>query len=78
MSPVEVVIGMDRTTVTVNEDVGTEELCASIMSGTLQREVVVPVLFMDRGAKGDGKDKIIIYNIACQVFPLFFSKPKIL
>jgi len=37
----------------VDEDVGTEELCAVIVSGSLQREVIVSVVFMDRGAKGD-------------------------
>ena len=47
-----VVIGMDETMVNVDEDIGQRELCASIMSGELMREVQVMVVYADRTASG--------------------------
>ena len=47
-----VVIGMEETSVFVDEDVGERELCASVMSGTLGKEVMVMVVYEDRNAIG--------------------------
>ena len=46
---------MDRTKAEVYENQGTEELCASIMSGNLtnKTEVVVMVVYENRNAKGE-------------------------
>ncbi len=38
---------------TVNEDVGVRELCASVMMGMLMREVIVNVFYEDRNALGE-------------------------
>ncbi len=45
-----VVIGLEATLVTVSEDVGMRELCASVMSGMLMRDVLVDVAYQDRNA----------------------------
>ena len=50
---VEITIGLDVARVTVDEDVGMIELCASAV-GELEREVVVSVAYQDRGAIGEG------------------------
>ncbi len=42
-----VVIGLEETLVTVS---GTRELCASVMSGMLMRDVLVDVVYQDRNA----------------------------
>ena len=39
--------------VTVPEDVGEREICASVMSGTLAREVIVNVVYEERNARGE-------------------------
>ena len=43
---------MEETSVFVDEDVGERELCASIMSGTLGKEVMVMVVYESRNAIG--------------------------
>ncbi len=47
-----VVIGLEETLVTVSEDVGMRELCASVMSGMVMRDVLVDVAYQDRSALG--------------------------
>lgn len=48
-----VVIGMEETTVTVQEDIGQRELCASIMNNVeLRRDVVVTIAYEDISAVG--------------------------
>ena len=49
---VAVTIGLDVNRVTVVEDVGITELCAST-NDELEREVVVSVVYQDRGAIGE-------------------------
>ena len=41
---------MNETIVDVPEDIGQRELCASVMSGQLAREVIVMVIYEDRNA----------------------------
>lgn len=41
---------MDELRVSVDESVGMTELCASVTSGDLQRQVVVAVTYQNRGA----------------------------
>ena len=48
---VGITIGMDVNRVTVNEDVGITELCASAI-GDLVQDIVVSVVYQDRGAIG--------------------------
>ena len=47
-----VLIGMEETSVFVDEDVGERELCASVMNGTLGKEVSVMVVYENRNAIG--------------------------
>ena len=48
---------------TVHEDIGMIELCASVV-GELEREVVVSVVYQNRGAIGEGSTvPPIIYMI---------------
>ena len=47
-----VLIGMEETSVFVDEDVGERELCASVMNGTLGKEVMVMVVYENRNAIG--------------------------
>ena len=43
---------MDETSVSVDEDAGERELCASIMNGTLGKEVIVMVIYENNSAIG--------------------------
>ncbi len=43
-----VIIIPEETLVTVSEDVGMRELCASMISGMLTRDVLVDVVYQDR------------------------------
>lgn len=43
---------MDQVRVVVNEDIGTVQLCASVMRGVLERQAVVTVIYENRGAMG--------------------------
>ena len=55
---VAITIGLDFDRVTVYEDVGMTELCAST-NDELEREVVVSVVYQDRGAFGEGRSYLL-------------------
>ena len=48
-----VTIGLDDDPVTVDEGDGTAEICANVIEGDLQREVVITVTFEDGEASGE-------------------------
>ena len=58
---VAITIGLDVDRVTVDEDIGMTELCASVV-GELEREIVVSVVYQDRGAIGEGSTVPLIIN----------------
>ena len=49
---VVITIGLDVESLTVEEDDGTIEICASVTEGALQRQVVVSVDYEDDEATG--------------------------
>ena len=55
-------IGMDETMVFVDEDVGERELCASVMNGTLDKEVSVMVIYENRDAIGMYVQYVVMKN----------------
>ena len=58
---VAITIGLNVSRVTVDEDIGMTELCASIV-GEFDREVVVFVVYQDRGAIGKTAFCYLLYT----------------
>ncbi len=60
---VAITFGLNVSRVAVDDDIGMTELCASVV-GEFDREVVVSVVYQDRGAIGEGSIvPPIIYKI---------------
>ena len=65
---------MEETSVFVDEDVGERELCASVMSGTLGKEVMVMVVYENRDAIGMYSKQLWSLKMVYSRHLVFFTK----